>query len=129
MKRLHRIVSAVLLAMLIALAGPASAQTVKHSGLIVSIAEDGATFVLSEVGPWEVRDGATVTTRRTIALTPETRFAIVVRADETPSGFPRDFVEIPVTRDRVFLNDWVTVEARREGGRLLAEKVTVVGTQ
>jgi hypothetical protein len=65
-----------------------AAETVKHSGLIVSIADDARTFVLAELGPWQVLNGKTVITYRTITLVPETAFAIVGRTDTAPSGYP-----------------------------------------
>lgn len=103
-----------------------AAEQVKFSGVIVSISDSRGTFVLAEVGPWRVRDGATVITRRTIALAPDTAYAVVGRAETAPSAFPGDFVETPVGPDRIHLNDWVTVECRREGGRLVAVKITAV---
>lgn len=126
MKRLRHVVSASVLAVMLGLTGSVSAgESVKHSGSIVSIADDARTFVLAEVGPWQVRDRATVITYRTITLAPETGFAIIDRADAAPSGFPGDFVEIPVGPELVYLNDYVTVDCRHEGKRLVALKITV----
>ena len=126
MKTLGHVVSASLLAMLLGLAAPASAEErMKHSGSIVFIAEDARSFVLAEVGPWQVRDGATVITHRTITVTPETEFAYVVRADPAPSGFLGDFVEAPLGPEAVYLDDYVTVDCRHEGKRLVALKITV----
>ena len=101
-------------------------NVVKHSGFIASIADDERSFVLSEVGPWQVRSGATARFHRTIALTPETEFAIVARAEAAPSGFAGDFVEMRMGVASVFLNDYVTVECRHEGWRQVALKVTVI---
>ena len=65
-----------------ALTASASAgERMKHSGTIVSIAADVKTFVLAEVGPWQVRTGATVITYRTITLAPEAEYAIAARTD------------------------------------------------
>jgi hypothetical protein len=120
------VVFAAVLVMLLGFTASASAgERMKHSGAIVSIADDGRTFVLAEVGPWQVRNGATVATRRTITLTPETAFAIVARADAAPSGFPGDFVEIALGPEDVYLGDHVTVDCRHEGRRLIALKITV----
>jgi hypothetical protein len=126
----HRAVfaAALVIAFLIAplLPPPASADEVfRHSGSIVAIADDATTFVLAEVGPWQVRDGETVVTYRTVTLLPETRYAIVGRVEEGPSGFPGEFVEVEVGPDLVYLNDYVTVECRHEGPRMLALKITV----
>jgi hypothetical protein len=115
----------VLLAVLASLATAAAAETMKHSGTIVDIAADGKTFVLAEVGPWRVRNGSTVVTRRTITLEPGTEFAIVAREIDTSTGFPGDFVETRLGPDGVYLNDYVTVDCRHEGRRLVALKVTV----
>jgi hypothetical protein len=110
----------------LALAGIAGAQEVtKHSGVIVDADERAGILVLAEVGPWQVRDGATVITYRTITLTPRTEFTIVFRAEETASGFPNDFVETPLEPWAVYLGDHVTIECRPEGARLVALKMTV----
>lgn len=100
-------------------------ERVKHSGSIVSIAEDGSTFVLAEVGPWRVRTGATAISRRTITLAPETGLAIVARDEMPPSGFHGDFVETRLGLDGLYLNDYVTVDCRREGQRMIALRITV----
>ena len=102
-----------------------AAEIARHSGTIVSIPDDARTFVLAEVGPWQVRNGATVLIYRTIELTSETEFIIVARVDAAPSGFRGDFVEFKIGPERVYLNDRVTVECRHEGKRLVALKITV----
>ena len=125
MKRLDHVVSASVFMILLGLTASASAeQTLKHSGSIVSVAENAKTFVLAEVGPWRVRKGATVITYRTIALTPETEFAIVARAT-APGGFAGDLVESRLGPEDVYVNDYVTVDCRHEGKRLVALKITV----
>jgi hypothetical protein len=111
---------------LLFLTAPVSGEEiVKHSGVIVAIADDARTFVLAEVGPWQVRDGATVITKRTITLLPETTFAMVGRVDDAPSGFPGDFIEVPLGPEAVYLKDYVTVECRHEGKKMFAQKITV----
>lgn len=100
-------------------------ERVKHSGSIVSIAANVKTFELAEIGPWQVRKGATVITYRRITLAPETEYAIVARTDQAPSGFPGDFVETPIGPESVYLHDYVTVDCRYEGRRLMALKITV----
>jgi hypothetical protein len=118
-------VSTSLFALLLALAAPATAgEIMKHSGSIVSIAPGARSFVLAEVGPWEVRDGGTVLTYRTITLTRETEYAIVGRVEESRSGFAGDFMEVSVEPDEIYLNDYVTIDCRHEGTRLVALKVT-----
>ena len=131
MRRLgHIVLAAVFLILpgliLTGLTASASAEErVKLSGSIVSIAGDAKTFVLAEIGPWQVRKGATVLTYRTITLSPETEYAIVARAEQAPSGFPDDFVETPIGPESVYLHDYVTVDCRHEGKRLMALKITV----
>jgi hypothetical protein len=114
-------------AALVGLASPAvaPAQGVRHSGVIADVDERGGTFVLAEVGPWNVRDGRTVITRRVITLTPTTEFAIAFRDEEAPSGYRNDFVETPLERWAVYVGDFVTVECVQRGGRLTASKVIV----
>lgn len=123
----HKAMLASVFAVLLALRASASAEEIvkKHSGVIVAIADDAGTFVLAEVGPWQVRNGATVITYRTITLMPETQFAMMGRADDASSGFPGDFVEVVLGPEAVYLNDFVTAECRHEGKRLLALKITV----
>jgi hypothetical protein len=115
------------LALLLSLAASVSAaEVVKHSGVIVAIADDAKMFMLAEVGPWQVRHGGTVVTHHIITLLPDTQFAMVGRVDDAPSGFKSDFVEVPLEPEAVYLNDYVTVECRHEGARMLALKITVV---
>ena len=126
MRHLYHAAFASVLVMLLVGPVPGSAgEIMKHSGSIVAIADDARTFVLAEVGPWQVRDGATVTTYRTITLMPETQFTMVGRLDEAPSGFAGDFVEVPLGPESVYLNDYITVDCLHEGKRLLALKITV----
>lgn len=114
-------------AMVLSLTASASAgEVVKHSGVIVAIADDARAFMLAEVGPWQVRNGATVVTHQIITLSPETQFAMVGRVDDAPSGFNGDFVEVPLGPEAVYLNDYVTVECRHEGAIMRALKITVV---
>jgi len=125
MQRLTRVF--IPLAMLLVVGASARAAHIeRHSGSIESIPADARTFVLAEVGPWQVRDGATVLTRRTIELTPETKYTIVARVDAAPSGFRGDWVEFEIGPERVYLNDQITVECRHDGKRLVALKITVI---
>lgn len=126
MKR-RQILGPSLLVVLLALMAPASAaDTVKYSGSIVSIAEDVGSFVLAEVGPWQIRRGETVVTRRTITLAPDTQYALIARADAAPSGFEGDWVETTIGPEHVYLHDHITVDCRSDGERLVARKITVI---
>lgn len=98
----------------------------RHSGSIASIAEDGRTFVLAEVGPWRVRNGKTVITYRTITVTVETLYVIGVRADRGANGFTGVFVELPLESGGVYLNDYVTVDCRHDGDQQVALKISVI---
>ena len=119
--------SAVGLVLMLGVASPTIAgDVVKHSGTIVAFDEKTDTIVLAEVGPWQVRDGATVVTKRRITLTPDTELAIVFRAEEPASGFAGEYVEAPLERAGVYVEDYVTVECRHEGGRMIALKIIVV---
>ena len=82
-------------------------------------------FKLAEVGPWQVRDGTTVITRETIALTAQTELAIAFRAEDAGDGFAGEFVEAPLGRAGVYVDDYVTIECRHEGARMVALKITV----
>ena len=131
MRRLHHIALAAIFVILPGLilpgltASASAGERLKHSGSIAAIAADATTFVLGEIGPWQVRKGATVITYRTITLAPETEYAIATRTDQAPSGFPGDFVESPIGPESVYLHDYVTVDCRHEGKRLMALKITV----
>ena len=131
MRRLDRIALAAIFMILPGLilpgltASASAGERLKHSGSIASIAADATTFVLGEIGPWQVRKGATVITYRTITLAPETEYAIATRTDQAPSGFPGGFVETPIGPESVYLHDYVTVDCRHEGERLMALKITV----
>jgi len=123
--RVHRI-AVVLVAIVIGLTAPATAvERMKHSGTIVSIAKDGSKLVLAEVGPWQTRNGATLFTYRTITITPDTRLAIVGRAEGIAGGFLGDFVELGIDREGLYVDDYVTVDCLHVGKRLIALKVTV----
>jgi hypothetical protein len=121
---------AVLVTLLLTIAfgtGMAAADaTKKHSGAIVATDEGKAAFVLAEVGPWQLRDGNTVLTNRTVVVTDTTEWTVVKRAEATPSGFPWDFVEATLDRWDVHPGTFVTADCLHKGKALIATKVTVV---
>src|SRR3990172_2745405 len=90
MKR-HIVWTLVLLFVVVGVPLVAGVEAIKHSGAVIAINKDAGTIVLSEVGPWRVEKGVTKITRRTISVTPSTKFVEVKRSMETP--FPGDFVE------------------------------------
>ena len=123
--QLRRLAGMRWLLLVLALTGTASAgDPVKHSGSIVSIGRD-STFVLAEVGRWATRNGGTVITYRTITLVDETQYALARREEDEGAAFPGGFVDYPVGSEDVYLNDYVTVECRHEGERLVAKRITV----
>jgi hypothetical protein len=110
----------------VAFAGTAGAdERMKHSGTIVAIDEKGGTIRLAEIGPWKVHDGQTVITYRTIAITPETEFAIVGREYATINGWPGEFVESALPPDGLYVDDYVTVDCLHKGAKQIALKITV----
>ena len=122
MKR-HVVWTLVLLFVVVGVPLVAGAEAIKHSGAVIAINKDAGTIVLSEVGPWRVEKGVTKITRRTISVTPSTKFVEVKRSMETP--FPGDFVEGALVAGDLKVGDFVTVECLHEGKRLTAVKVTV----
>jgi hypothetical protein len=116
---------AAILVLLLAAGPSAAGATRKHSGIIVDFDEKTDTIVLAEVGPWRQRDGSTVITFQRIALTPQTEFAIVFRVEDPTRGLFGEFVEAPLERAGVYVDDHVTVECRHDGPRMVALKITV----
>jgi hypothetical protein len=126
MARARSLAALVTLLSIVAAAAPARSEGVRHSGTVLSIDRDAGAIVLGEVGPWQVRQGETVVTRRTVTITDDTAFVRVERADEPPSGFPGDFVERDLERWAVRAGDFVTVETTGEGARLVAARIAIV---
>lgn len=104
--------------------GAAEARSTTYSGTIATIDPEGGVLVLDEVGPWLVKQGRTVLTRRTVVLTADTTFNTFIRAS-VPGGFPGDFLEVPLDADSVTPGDFATVECVRTRGRLVAVRVTL----
>ncbi len=125
--RLRRHAVLVLLALLVAgaVAPARGAETLRISGVLVAIEPDDGRMVVEEVGPWQVRQGATLTIRRLITLTPSTAYDVFIRVETgAPSGFPGDFIPVELDATQLTVGDFVTVECRSEGGRLVAVRVT-----
>jgi len=102
----------------------AGAEVQKHSGTVV--AKEPGVMRLAEIGPWQVKEGETVITYRTITVTPSTKFALAWRDEGAASGFPGDWVEEAVEPWDLLEGDFVTVECLHERGGLFALKITVV---
>jgi hypothetical protein len=111
---------------LLAMAVPAAnaAGAPRYSGTVAAIDHDRGVMLVDEVGPWRVERGATVTTRRTIRLTPGTQYRLFMRVDR-PGAFPGDFIEVALAPTDFGPGDFVTVECARGGERLVAVTVTV----
>jgi hypothetical protein len=103
-----------------------AAELARHSGLVVAVDPAAGSLVLSEMGPWRVRGGPGVFTRRVVSLTDRTRVVRMVRVPDAPSGFANDFVEVVVGPDEVRPGVFVTVDALRQDGRLVATRIVVV---
>lgn len=113
-------------AILAILAAPAAdaARTSRHSGTVVTVNPGEGVLVLDEIGPWRVERGQTVSIRRTIAFTADTKFNTFIRVD-VPGRFARDFIEVDLDAGDVSPGDFVTAECDRVGGGLVARVVTV----
>lgn len=107
------------------LAGSASAGavTMRHSGTVVEVGE--TTIVLAEVGPWQVADGQTVLTYRTIEVASDTPLLLVRREQVSASGYVGDFVESTVLPWGVVRGDFVTVDCLHKGKRQIAREIVV----
>lgn len=104
---------------------PGAQETMKHSGSVVSLDERAGTLVMHEVGPWQLRAGQTVLTTLAIEVTSETTFAIASRDVPAIEGSLGPFVVRPIAPWAIFAGDFVTVDCRHEGKRLIATAVTV----
>lgn len=114
-----RAVGSLVGAIALATTAPAAAP-VRHSGLVVSVDHAAGRLVLSELGR------ASTLARRVVTLTEATRVVRWVRVPDAPSGFTNDFVEVVVDTDEIRPGVFVTVEALRAGGRLVATRIAVI---
>lgn len=103
-------------------------DVVRHSGTIVNIDERTEAIVLEEIGPWRVASGKTLITLLKVAIAPDAPILLARRSARAPSGFGGDYVEEPMAPWGLAPGDFVTVECRHEGKRLVAIKVTVADT-
>jgi hypothetical protein len=101
-----------------------AARTFRYSGTVAAIDAERRVLVVDEVGPWEVKGGATVPTKRTITLTPATRYNLFMRVN-APGAFAGDFIEVNLEVEHVAPGNFVTAECVRQGDRLVAIAVTV----
>jgi hypothetical protein len=101
-----------------------AARTSTHSGTVVALDPQGGVMIIEEIGPWRVEQGGTVVTRRTMALTPVTKFNTFIRVN-VPGGFAGDFIEVTLDAEDMASGDFVTAECVHERRRLLAVRVTM----
>lgn len=98
-----------------------------HSGTVMAVDPEKGILVIGEIGPWRVKDGKTEITRRTVVVEPSTLFVMVKRSPEPgPSGWPGEFVEVPLGAWAVKAGDFVTVQVEQKGERRTATKIAVV---
>jgi hypothetical protein len=101
---------------------------VRHSGTIVSIDQRTESIVLGEMGSWRVASGQSAITLLKVVIAPDAPILLTRRSARAPSGFGGDFIEERMARWGLAPGDFVTVECRHEGKRLVAIKVTVADT-
>ena len=82
--------------LLLALAMPARAQTMRYAGIVRSF--DGSSLVLDDVGPGQQNHPEVPIIPRTIAVTPRTAVFVTIRAEDANSGFPGDYPRDPRRR-------------------------------
>ncbi|HEX2437318.1 MAG TPA: hypothetical protein VHT71_03340 [Methylomirabilota bacterium] len=114
----------VALGVILAVTGADAARTTTYSGTVAAIDPPGGLLILNELGPWRVAQGQPVVTRRSVAITPDTKFNTFIRVN-VPGAFAGDFLEVALDANDVTPGDFVTVECVVERGRLVAVRVTV----
>jgi len=115
-----------LLALAVAL--PAEAATVRHSGTVVSVDAAAGRLVIGDMGPM-LKDGKSTITRRMIRLTPSTEFLLVKRASgAAPDGWNGGYVETRVSAEDVKPGVWVTVSGEVGLRGMTAAKVEISDT-
>jgi hypothetical protein len=116
---------ALSLALVVPVCAALAAEQPKYSGKVVAIDPSGQTITLEELGPG-TSSGNQVIARR-IRLTPQTNILVASRVqDERAGSWPGTFTESPVEASSLSPGDFVTVEAQKRDGRLVAVSVVVV---
>jgi hypothetical protein len=114
--------------LLVAAVGPAPAAAAEVSGTVVSVDVAGGALVVEEIGPWQVKDGRTVTQRHTVVIGPETEVIGAMRAPElAPSGWIGDFVHVALGLEAIQAGDFVTMHLVRAAKGWRATRVTIAG--
>lgn len=112
--------------LLLALAMPALAQTVRYAGTVRTF--DGSSLVLDDVGPGQQNHVEAPIIPRTIAVTPQTAVFVTIRAEDANSGFPGDYRETRGALADLEVGAFVSVQCHPEGQRCRALKLTIVRT-
>jgi hypothetical protein len=96
------------------LASPALASdTSLHSGVIASIDVATHTLRLEQMGPWQGESTKPFT--RTIALSPDTKYALVTRAKgPNPQGWIGGYIVSPLAASAVRPGDFANVTVARD---------------
>ncbi len=113
---------------LVGFAAPCWAQpaVTGHSGMVTAVDRAAGTVTIEEIGPWRVEGGQTVVTALTVRADGSTTWMRVRRATGVgPTGWDREFVEVPQDAWEVKPGDYVTVAVPREGKGRVAVRVTV----
>jgi hypothetical protein len=115
---------ALSLAVVIPVCAAHASEQPKYSGKVVAVDPSGPTITLEELGAG-TNSGNRVIAHR-IRLTPETNITVASRVqEERPGSWPGTFTESPVEASVISPGDFVTVEAQKRDGRLVAVSVVV----
>jgi hypothetical protein len=125
MRRLTSLLLAGLLLTSLAGIPLAGAKEAKHSGAVVAVADDGRGFTLEVLGPGRSADANRV--EHPVALTPETKVAVVTRSPQAdPQGWRGNFVASPATAADIKPGAFVTVTVETRDGRMVARAVEIL---
>jgi hypothetical protein len=116
--------SLVIVVAVLGLLSPVARAAERRSGTVVSVDDRSGTIVIDEIGPWRVEKGVTQVTRHSIVVTAATKITSHVRVN-VPGRFSGDFIDVALELADVSPGDIVTVECRRERGRLVASSIDV----
>jgi hypothetical protein len=121
-----RLIASVVVALSLWSVTPGRAgEELKHSGRLGQIGPDGQIVTLEEMVTWT--GPGTGLTERSIAISPATSVRLIRRTDDAnPDGWPGGFTAAPLSHSELRVQDWVTVQAEREGDRLVAVSIEVV---
>ena len=100
-------------------------EALKFSGRLATISPPGPAVTVEELTTWT--GPTTGLTEHSIGVSPSTEIRLVRRTEGlSPDGWPGGFTAAPLSRSDLRVGDWVTVEAAREGDRLVAVSIEVM---